>query len=145
MFVSIYEQEKKAIKRSTGLEAFRRALKTHTEILSWNKQEEIFRAKSSKILLFGPEYWDLIRIRIQQSRILIKLIPVTYGIPQLCSYEKLRSKTKRGERQSMLACQMCGSGWRPHDGSFCFCPSTLRLQYRDPPPPPGKIYHYHIL
>jgi hypothetical protein len=78
MFFSIYEQEKKALKRSTGLEAFHCALKTHIEILSWNKQEAIFR--HLQILLFGPEYWDLIRISIQQnkSRILIKLIPTYY-------------------------------------------------------------------
>ncbi len=71
MFVSIYEQDKKAIKRLTRLEAFPCILKTLLEILSWNKHEEIFGAKYLKILLFGPEYWDLIRIRIQQSLILI--------------------------------------------------------------------------
>ncbi len=80
MLVSFYEQEKKAIKRLTSLEAFPFTLKTLLEILSCNKQEEIFRQIFEISLIFGPEYWDLIRIRIQQnkSRILIKLIPMYY-------------------------------------------------------------------
>ncbi len=67
------------------------------------------------LIIFGSEYWDLVRIRIQQSRILIKLIP-TYVIRMTSPPEapfvskaptEQRSKTKRGERQSMSACWMC--------------------------------------